>query len=148
MNLKSSLDKNNVVNSIRLKLKHQIEAGKVGIIVEGETDKKLFKKLINESFAVFEIAHGIANLLKAVSELLKETKKIIGIRDADFIHLEEKKEKTQNIFLTDCHDAEMMLLQSDGAYKSVMAEFFTEKMNIISFRQNILKSISFIGGIR
>ncbi len=148
MNLKHSLNKNNVVNSIRFQLRHQSGKNKVFIIVEGETDFKLFKKFIDKSFVTIEIAHGVAILLKAVSELLQETKKIIGIRDADFTHLEGKKEEAPNIFLTDFHDMEMMILATDKAYKSVMTEFLTKETDITSFRQNILKSISFIGGIR
>lgn len=47
MNLKSHLHQSAVIGSIRLQLRHPSGAGKVWVIVEGETDQKLFAKLLN-----------------------------------------------------------------------------------------------------
>ncbi len=111
MSLKKYLAKSDVVNSIRLQLRHPSGVNKVWVIVEGETDQKLYSKLIDGHHVEIEIAHGGLNsLLLSVSELLRETDRILGIRDADFLHLEGKKETAENIFLTDFHDAEMMMI--------------------------------------
>jgi len=149
MSMKEYLDESNVINSIRLQLRHPSGAAKVWIIVEGETDQKLFSKLIDGHDVKIEISHGGLNgLLRAVSKLLKETARILGIRDADFLHLEGKKETVENIFLTDFHDAEMMIISCDNAYHGVVAEYLKEEEEPYPLRKKILKSIAFIGGLR
>ncbi|MCP4349254.1 MAG: DUF4435 domain-containing protein [Desulfobacterales bacterium] len=147
--MEKHLDESNVVNSIRLQLRHPSGADKVWIIVEGETDQKLFSKLIDGHHAEIEISHGgLISLLNSVSELLKETNRILGIRDADFLHLERKKETSENIFLTDFHDAEMMIISCDKAHHAVVAEYLRKEKEPSSLREKILKSIAFIGGLR
>jgi len=149
MSMKGHLDENYVVNSIRLLLRHPSGKNKVWIIVEGETDQKLFSKLINGDQVEIVISHGGLNsLLSSVSELLKETNRILGIRDADFLHLERKNKAIKNIFLTDFHDSEMMIISCDNAYNAVMAEYLREEKYLSSLRENLLKSIAFIGGLR
>lgn len=149
MSINGYLDEDNVINSIRLQLRHPSGADKVWIIVEGETDQKLFSKLVNGKHVEVEISNGgVKGLLRSVSELLKETGRIIGIRDADFMHLEGKKETAENIFLCDFHDAEMMIISCDKAYLQVIAEYLSEEKKPISTRDTILKSIAYIGGIR
>jgi len=149
MNMKDNLDKRDVVSSIRLQLKHPSTLNKVWVIVEGETDQKLFLKLFDPNHVKIEIPHGGLNsLLEAVSELLHETDRILGIRDADFLHLEKRKETAENIFLTDFHDSEMMIISCDGVYNSVVTEYATQEKYSSLSRDNILKSIAFIGGLR
>lgn len=149
MSMKDHLNKKDVVGSIRLQLRHPSATNKIWIIVEGETDQKLFSKLINGRHVEIEISHGGLNtLLQSVSELLHETDHILGIRDADFLHLEEKNETAENIFITDFHDAEMMIISSNNAYNSVVAEYLIQEKYPYVLRDNILNSIAFIGGIR
>jgi len=105
MSMKDHLNKEDVLDSIRLQLRHPSGVDKIWIIVEGETDHKLFSRLIHGRHVEIEISHGGLNsLLQSVSELLKETDRILGIRDADFLHLVGKQESAENIFLTDFHD--------------------------------------------
>jgi hypothetical protein len=149
MSLKVCLDKSNVVNSIRLQLRHPSGAGKIWVIVEGDTDQKLFSKLINGYNVVIEISFGGLNtLLASVSELIKETNRVIGIRDADFINLERKENHDENIFITDFHDAEMIVISCDNSYNSVCAEYFKKEKQPYLSRKKLLKSIAFIGGLR
>ena len=56
---------------------------------------------------------------------------MIGIRDADFLHLADKETIPENIFLTDFHDAEMMMISCDNSYW----EFLQRKRNLSGSRK-------------
>lgn len=149
MNMKECLSKSDVIGSIRYQLRHPSGDSKVWVIVEGETDQKLFMKLIDGDSVEVEISHGgLSSLLDIVSVLLKETNRILGIRDADFLHLDAKNEIAKNIFLTDFHDVELMIISCDNAYLAVVAEYLNRENDPLSLRDKILKSNAFIGGLR
>ncbi len=151
-NLKSHINGNTVVGSICQQLRHPSGWNRIWIIVEGMDDQKLFSKLIDGPHIKFEFnpnGWGKISLLKAVAELLKETDSVLGIRDADFLHLEGKEESVENIFLTDFHDAEMMVASCDEAYHAVAAEYVVNREEEpLILRKKILRSIAFIGGLR
>ncbi|MBN2089419.1 DUF4435 domain-containing protein [candidate division KSB1 bacterium] len=147
--MRTYLNENDVINSIRLQLRHSSGLNKIWVIVEGESDQKLYSKLINNENVEIEIPYsGVTGLLTAVSTLLKETDRILGIRDADFLHLEGKSETPAHIFLTDFHDTEMMLISCDNAYHAVVAEYLLLRKASESLREKLLQSITFIGGLR
>lgn len=149
MSMQDHLNETNVVNSIRLQLRHPSGKYKIWIIVEGEADQRLFSKLINGDLVEIEISHGgVTSVLRAVSELSNETDNVLGIRDADFYHLNNKMETVRNVFPTDLHDAEMMLVSCDNAYKAVISEYICREKDPDSLRNKLLISISFIGGLR
>lgn len=149
MSMRTYLNENDVINSIRLQLRHSSGLNKIWVIVEGESDQKLYSKLINNENVEIEIPYsGVTGLLTAVSTLLKETDRILGIRDADFLHLEGKSETPAHIFLTDFHDTEMMLISCDNAYHAVVAEYLHLRKASESLREKLLQSITFIGGLR
>lgn len=83
-----------------------------------------------------------------MNTLIKQTRAIIGIRDADFLHLDDTYTPIPHIFLTDYHDLEMMTAASDTVYDSVIAEYAGRKNLSTLNRETILRSISFIGGLR
>ncbi|WP_417912069.1 DUF4435 domain-containing protein [Candidatus Electronema sp. TJ] len=149
MSVQDCLNEDDVITSIRLQLSHPLKRQKVWVVVEGETDQKLYSKLFNKKHVEIEISYsGLTGLLKIVSELLKETRRIIGIRDADFLHLDGQEKDAEHIFLTDFHDAEMMLVSCENAYKQVAAEFLTGEKEPVAVREKLLLSLKFISGIR
>ena len=145
------LDENSTINTIRLELRHPAGKKYLWILVEGETDQKLYARLINGCNTKVEMIHGggVENLRTAVSTLIKETRQVIGIRDADFLHLDNKPEMVAYLFLTDTHDAEMMLLSCDETFESVVAEHLPARLNDFkNFRNQLLASLIFLGGMR
>ena len=148
--MRKYLDENSTINTIRLELRHPIGKNYLWILVEGETDQKLYAKLINGGNTKVERVHGgVEQLRKAISILILETNQILGIRDADFLHLDNKQETIDCLFLTDAHDGEMMLLSCDTAFESIVAEYLPDKrVDFKNFRHKLLVSLEFLSGIR
>nr|VFK02915.1 MAG: Protein of unknown function (DUF4435) [Candidatus Kentron sp. H]VFK03145.1 MAG: Protein of unknown function (DUF4435) [Candidatus Kentron sp. H]VFK05852.1 MAG: Protein of unknown function (DUF4435) [Candidatus Kentron sp. H] len=148
-NIKTALEGTDLVASIRIESRHPSGRERVWIIVEGETDRRLFRKLIDGAHVEIETSpSGLRGVLDIVATLLREMDRIIGIRDADFLHPEGKEESAGNIFVTDCHDAEMMILSRDNAYHQVAWEYLEEGKHASFSRERILASIAFIGALR
>ena len=149
MSIQDSLDEQDVVGRIRLELPHPSSKGASWVVVEGESDEKFFSKIFSgEKVNVRRSYGGVRKLIHIVNTLIKQTRAIIGIRDADFLHLNDKYTPIPNIFLTDYHDLEMMTAASDSVYESVVIEYAGKENLSLLNRETILRSISFIGGLR
>lgn len=131
------------LNELRLDISHPNSRGLVFIFVEGDSDIRLFRKFFNlKNCKVENIPGGKSKLEDGIYELLKIYNLIIGIRDADFIHLNEMPYSKSNIFLTDAHDIEMCIISEDELFSNILSEFTdipVDKHNDV--RSNILKSI-------
>jgi hypothetical protein len=138
------------LNELRLLLIHPQTRNKVFILVEGDSDIKLFRKLFHhQNTEIKSIPGGYTNLELGLKELSKNYRTVIGIRDADFMHIEKKKPQIQVLFLTDVHDMEMMMIISDETLKSILFEFSSDtKFKIKELRNKFLESIKFIGYVR
>lgn len=150
--MRESLDEHSTINTIRLELRHPAAKNQIWILVEGETDQKLYAKLIagsNSNTKVEQVNGGVESLRNALSILILETQQVLGIRDADFLHLDNKQETIESLFLTDMHDAEMMLLSCDTVFESVVSEYIPVKRdNFEEIRHEILASLVFLAGVR
>ena len=148
--MRQYLNEHDIINSIRLELRHSSGKNHIWVLVEGETDQRLFSRLIDAPSVRIEIAHGgIGKLRIAVDTLVKETKQVLGIRDADFLHLDGKSESISNLFLTDYHDIEMMIISCDDSFRPLIAEYLNERLSDFSIlRTEILQSIGFLAGMR
>ncbi len=91
------------LNELRLDILHPNSRGFTFVLVEGESDIKLFRKLFDlEKCKVENVPGGNHKLEECVETLLLEHSLIIAIRDADFIHLDQDNQYLKNnIFLTD-----------------------------------------------
>jgi hypothetical protein len=149
--MRKYLNEYSTINTIRLELRHH-PAGKnnLWILVEGETDQRLYAKLINGKNTKVEMVHGgVESLRSALSILISETTQVIGIRDADFLHLNQQQETIERLFLTDVHDVEMMMLACDTVFAAVVAEYLHDKRSdFVSFRDALLDSLKFLAGLR
>lgn len=112
------------INELKLDLSHPNSDGICFVLLEGETDIRLFRKFFNlKNCKVENIPGGNTKIEKAVSDLIEINKLIIGIRDADFINLETIPYSKKNMFLTDYHDIEMSLIADDETINSIIIEY-------------------------
>lgn len=141
----------NKLNELRLLLNHPQSETKTYVLVEGDSDIRLFRKLFsNSSTYIKSIPGGYANLELGLKKLYDEAfNNVIGIRDADFMHLNEENSSIPVLFLTDEHDMEMMLFTSNEALNSLYYEFYQDdKILIDQFRDKVLESIKFLAYVR
>ena len=99
-------------NEIRMLLKHPSYTGKAIVIVEGSSDIRLFRSLLNSDIFKIESAEGKIELVDIINNLQEQYKnRLAGLRDSDHDRIVGAGE-IENIILTDLHDAEMMMLSS------------------------------------
>ncbi len=150
MNHKKDITYQDRLDEIRLDMLHRDNRGVTFIMVEGDTDIRLFRKLFDlDKCKVEYIPGGKLKVEDCVEELLEEYGLIVGILDADSRHLEEKNEEKKNIFLTDYHDIEMTMLAHDEVLHAILFEYIEiPKNNYHKLRDNILKSIKKISYLK
>ena len=138
------------LNQLRLDTEHPKNQGINFVLVEGDTDIRLFRKLFDlDKCKVEYIPGGKLKVEECVVILLEEYTQIIGVIDADFSHLEETSEDKINIFLTDYHDIEMMTLIEDDILHKVLHEYTNiPKNEHITFRDKVLNSIKKISYLK
>ena len=135
---------------IRLSIHHEQNKDKIFILLEGETDIKLFRKIFSHNYTDTTSLKGKDKLNEALSILRNEGYlQVIGIRDADFEYLEENM-PVEHLFLTDYHDMEIEMIESD-ALQAVIDEFSTMECYTSlceNLKNNIYEIALYIGYIR
>jgi hypothetical protein len=136
-----------IVNDILMYLQTPATSSQAAILVEGPGDAKSYGKFFNQNMAQIFVCTGKDNLQRSLSELLTKTERVIGIRDADFSHLEKVKPEGPSLFFTDSHDIEMTMLSFDEVRRNLFFEY--EHLDAIdSVWETIVKDASFAGYIR
>lgn len=113
--MRSYIDKNDKKNEIRLLFRHPSYSEKVIIAMEGLSDVRLFRCLLEHEKIKFEIVDGKQQLLSVMQELIEEfPKKLFAVCDADYDHLTRENQDAcrYSTYMTDEHDTEIMLLIS------------------------------------
>ncbi len=88
------------------------------LIVEGDTDSKFYKTLVDTDKCQVTIAYSKSTALQVLSILEKEAfPGILVIVDADFDILEGKSPPSRNVLFTDTHDLETMIIKSPALEK-------------------------------
>ena len=106
------------------------------LIVEGQTaDLRVYKRLVDFKLAQVTPAHSKDNALAAL-KILEDAHfdGVVAIVDADFWRLEGLAPTSPNLFITDTHDLETMLLESPSLDK-LLDEFGSEQ-KITNFTAN------------
>ncbi len=125
------------------------------ILVEGDSDKKVYQNFVDQLNCRFEICKGKPSSKQRVIQVLDilnndNIQGIIGIVDADFDRLENTQYNHNNLFLTDYHDLEIMLIRSPALNK-LLQEFASEdKLNKLKLdvRQVLLNLSCDLGYLR
>lgn len=101
------------------------------LIVEGDTDARVYKRFVDETDCKVIPAHNKDNATGVLKILENENfDGILVIVDADLWHLEGIKTNSENLFLTDTHDLETMIISSSEVQEKILSECgSTNKMN-------------------
>ncbi|TAG90359.1 MAG: DUF4435 domain-containing protein [Oscillatoriales cyanobacterium] len=145
-----NLKPDRIANKIRL-LRNQSQYTGSFLIVEGDTDARVWKNLVHSTKCRVEIAHNKDNALKVLNIL--EQGNFVGVLavvDADFDLLEGTIPLSQNLLFTDTHDLETMLLKSPALEKVLLEHGSETKINNFAkdIRQTLLESAKVIGYLR
>jgi len=126
------------------------------LIVEGETsDLRVYGRLIDRELCRIIPSHGKENAIHVLEILESENfAGVLAIVDADFWRLEGRELPSSNLFITDTHDLETMILKSPALDK-LLTEFgsadkierFIERLGK-SIRDVLLDSGTPIGYLR
>ena len=101
------------VFEVRLLLSTIQGSGKICVVVEGADDIKAYGGLFDNSKVTFHPTGSCAlipNTMDLVCQDVQLKDSVIGIKDADFDHLMGKMYNNSNLFLTDTHDIETLML--------------------------------------
>lgn len=100
------------------------------LIVEGDSDVKFFRKFVKNEYYVLQpdslIDIDEGRKVKVIETIKKANEEningIIGIIDADFDNLIGFPQE-ENLYRTDTHDLESMLLKSKKAFKQILVKY-------------------------
>jgi hypothetical protein len=108
------------------------------IIVEGGSDIRAYSNFMDPDECRFIPAYGKENAIKALQILESENHRgLMSIVDADLFHLESVSPKSDNLFFTDTHDFETMVLRTDIMDKIISEFVDTDKTRKIDKPINI-----------
>lgn len=144
MNRKTDITYQYKFDELRLAVSHPNSKKITFILVEGDTDERLFRKLFNSDYCKVEwVPGGNPKLELCVQDLLPFHNLVFGIRDADFIHLNKIDYTKQNIFLTDFHDIEMVMITEKEVFSDVLHEYLPSlpKSKHSEVRNDIFKTL-------
>ncbi|MCG5511325.1 DUF4435 domain-containing protein [Ectothiorhodospira lacustris] len=109
--------------------RHPLYRDKVIIIVEGGSDVRLFRGIFHCERTQVEPIDGKKELLSAMNDLsIEYPEQVLAICDADHENLTgtAKMAEQYSVYMTDCHDAELMMMQSP-ALESFIYEYSTSE---------------------
>lgn len=114
------------VNEIRLLFASPKLHDRVLVIIEGKTDK-IYKYLLDNKNVYIKTNNSCDGLISLITILNKDFRDlIIVLKDADFDNLNNVSYKEYgNIFLTDTHDMETMMLSSENVECKLSMEFLS-----------------------
>lgn len=145
--LENSINSSSIKPEILLSLNNPVGKDKIWILVEGETDIQVYTKFFKKENVNLKAVPGASGqITDTVADVRRSTNQVIGIKDADFDRLNSRVE-SPNLFLTDQHDLEMMMIHSDQVLHNLSSEYRYEG-DILTLRNEIIQLSSYIGYVR
>lgn len=143
--IKSNLTKDYIISDLRLSLSDDIYRKKVFIVVEGEDDIKFLKSCFNaDTTVLYESYDGKTGVSEIVKNFFPDDKRVIGIRDKDYLSYEE----SPKIFFYDNCCLEMMIIENEEAFNSIYNEFYKGEMRSMELLNKMLTELRFLSIIR
>lgn len=127
---KSDITYQEKLNELRLDISHPKSRGVNFVLLEGDSDIRLFRKFFDlDKCKVENVPGGNAKLEECVDTLINIYPLIIGIRDSDFIQVINPQYAKQNMFLTDQHDIETTMLSFKPVLNALVFEYSAKSEN-------------------
>lgn len=117
------------VAEMRMMLSTDANKGKRIVLVEGGDDRKFYKRFVSDSHIVINVLEGcfyMPDILTMSNQSTTLKDRVIGIKDADFDHIIGEQYGLDNLFTTDTHDWETMVMTSE-CEKNVAIEALDRK---------------------
>lgn len=136
------------LEELRLLVNSEFGGHKTVVLVEGDDDVKVYKPMFDGRKVDFSVAGSCALIPQTIRLVCSDDmlrSKVIGIKDADFDHLMDIcYDDIPNLFLTDTHDAETLML-TDSVMKRICYETMScENSCLLSDALNALEYYSYI----
>lgn len=145
-----SLDGRDEINEVKLLISGYRALGKFTVLVEGIEDVKVYEKFFLKGKVIVCQTNGCAKLVELVDGLNKIhlESNFIGIKDADYDVLNHVNYPYPNLFMTDKHDLETMMI-SEEALENIMKEYLRYEdmkkerieLNVQDFLQEAIEKI-------
>jgi Protein of unknown function (DUF4435) len=136
----------NLANTVRL-----MRVGYEGaiLLVEGPSDARVYGRMVEAPLCRVVPGYGKERTLEALEILIRDrVPGVAGVVDADFARILGGSPASANIFVTDAHDLEMVMIASP-AFEKVVEEFASPgKVKGENVRQVILTGGEIIGCLR
>lgn len=121
-----------IINSIFMDFDSKITY----LIVEGVNDQILFDKFISNCNCNITIAFGKTNVFNAISRFMAENKlNCLGIVDSDYNRLQNINIENEHLLTLDCHDIEIMVLNSSAL--QIVLNAIASKIKLKNFLKTI-----------
>ncbi len=115
-----------IANKMRMLRADPTYASHCFLLVEGTTDRKFYARFVDDTCQIV-VANGKEQVIAVMSVLDSDGfTGAVAIVDADFDPLEDSQPTSENIFQTDTHDLETLLIQSPALDK-LLCEYGSEE---------------------
>lgn len=122
--LEESMENKNIAVEVRLKINTPQGSKKVFLFVEGQDDLSLYRRILkNDYLEIKRSQGGKSEVIKIIKDLADHYSQVLGFIDADFDNILKNRTYANNVFLTDCHDLEMMMVKCDEVYNEAILDF-------------------------
>ena len=121
--MRNNITADRIANAIRMNTNPRM----VHLVVEGNLDFQIYPKFFDEKFLVVHCANGYETILEVFEKIYVNN--ALGLIDADFRRIYNEIIPDDRIIMTDYHDLEIMILESN-ATKNLEETFIDKKEKI------------------